>query len=397
MPARVSSLICAAAAHRQDLDARSEPVLLELWNVVSVIEDPRSPRGIRYVLPTILALAVGAVLAGSASLDQIAAWSADLPRRLWHRFAVSRRTPSPDTFARVLALVDPDALDAVLCAWVASRATPPAAVAVDGKTLRGAVGVDGERVHLMSMVDADTGVPLGQVDAPSGTGFEIPAFRAVLDRNDIRGLTVSADALHTQDAHAHYLHRHGAHFVFTAKRNRPKLHAQLAALPWDQIPICGTDTTKGHGRITTRTIQMVATQPRILFPHARLAARINRHVHTVKSGKTTTEVAYVITSMTHDQVTAARLADLVRRHWTIENKVHYVRDTAYREDASQVRTGSLPRVMATLRNTALGLLRTADITTITAATHAMSRRVDRVIAILNGRSLPNITDRSTLR
>lgn len=397
MPAPVSSLIRAALGPDHEGGSLSESDLVALWDVVSTVEDPRSPQGIRYPLATILALSLAATVAGAATFEQFAAWSADLPRYRRAAFAVGRYTPSADTFARVLGLIDADVLDALLSAWVGSRTSPPRAVALDGKAIRGAVTADGAMMHLVSIVDQASGVPLGQVDASRAKGFEIPAFRTVLDRIDLRGRTITADALHTQDAHAHYLHRHGAHYAFTVKANRPSLLAQLSGLPWAQVPVGATTTDKAHGRITTRTIKVVSTDRPIRFPHARLAARIERRVTRVKTATTSTEVAYVITSLTHQQVTPTQLADLVQRHWSIENRVHWVRDTAYREDHCQVRTGTRPRVMATLRNTAIGLIRAAGITTISATLHAMARSVDRVIALLNNDPIPNITNGSTMR
>ena len=141
------------------------------------------------------------------------------------------------------------------------------------------------------------------------------------------------------------------------------------------MPIGASTTEKAHGRITTRHIQVVSTSRPLGFPHAALTARIQRLVTHVRTGAKTSETAYVITSLTHDQITPERLADLVRNHWSIENKVHWVRDVAYDEDRSQIRTGTRARVMATLRNTALGLIRAAGITTITPTLAAMARRV----------------------
>ena len=397
MPAPVSSLIArmSASCDRQEWVSSSD--LVALWEVASTIPDPRSRRGTRYSLATILTLALAATIAGARSFAQFAAWSADVPARWWSRFGLGRATPSADTFARVLGLVDPEVVDAVLAAWVAARVPEPAAVALDGKAARGAVDRTGAMTHLLSIVDALSGIPLGQVDAAHAKGYEIPAFRTVLDRIPLRGVILTADALHTQPAHAHYLHRHGAHYVFTVKANRAALLKRLQGLPWTDVPIGASTTEKAHGRITTRHIQVVSTSRPLGFPHASLTARIQRLVTHVRTGAKTSETAYVITSLTHDQITPERLADLVRNHWSIENKVHWVRDVAYDEDRSQIRTGTRARVMATLRNTALGLIRAAGITTITPTLAAMARRVERVIALLENKPIPNITTRSTMR
>jgi hypothetical protein len=92
---------------------------------------------------------------------------------------------------------------------------------VDGKTARGAVRGDGTQAAFFSILDHDRPIPLGQVEiGPTG---EIASFATVLDRIDLRGVVVTADALHTQQVHARYLHRHGGHYVFVVKANQSTL------------------------------------------------------------------------------------------------------------------------------------------------------------------------------
>lgn len=370
--------------------------------MLSVIADHRCRRGLRHELATVLVVAVAAVLAGSVTLSGIAGWASDLPIWARTRVGIGRRPPSLSTIRRVLILVDADVLDAVLHAWLAAVADPPAvpacfrAVAVDGKTCRGAKRPDRTRVHLFSAVEHDTGVPLGQVLAES-KGFEIAAFATVLDRIDLAGVVVTADALHTQKAHARYLHRHGGKYVFTVKRNQPTLHAQLGGLPWGQVPIGHHEQGKAHGRRESRTIAVTSVKAGIGFPHARLAARITRTRVQVATGKSSIETVYAITNLTWDQVTPQQLAALVRGHWAIENRVHYVRDVTFNEDRSQIRTGNGPRVMATLRNIAVGLIRTRQRgQNIAAATRTLGRRTEILLALLDHETVTPVTGASTL-
>lgn len=213
MPAFVSSFIPAACGTPDRRERRERDGVIELWQVLSTLADPRDRRGVRHDLATVLTLAVAAVAAGARSVVAIAGWAGDLPRVYWPRFGVGRAAPSAATFSRVLARVDPDVLDAVLGAWVTAAAgalAGEAAIAVDGKTARGARRSDGTRVHLFAAVTHGSAIPLGQVTAAT-KGYEIAAFATVLDRLDLQGRIITADALHTQVAHAHYLHRHGAH------------------------------------------------------------------------------------------------------------------------------------------------------------------------------------------
>ena len=161
---------------------------------------------------------------------------------------------------------------------------------------------------------------------PSPKDFPIAAFATVLDRIELAGVVVTADALHTQKARARYLHRHGGKYVFTVKRNQPTLHAQLAALPWEAVPAGHHEQGKAHGRRETRTIAVTSIKAGIGFPHARLAARITRTRTRTGTDASSTEIVYVITNLGWGQVTPAQLAGLVRGHWAIENRVHHVRD-----------------------------------------------------------------------
>ncbi len=399
MPAPVSSLIPAADALRAHQVEPGQSVPVEVWEVFSIITDPRGRRGRRHELATVLVVALAAVVGGSRSLASIAGWAADLPTWHWPRLGITRRPPSLSTIRRVLLRVDPEVVDAVLHAWLATL-TPVSsrwrAVAVDGKTCRGARGVDGSRVHLFSIVDHATGVPLGQVNA-GGKDHEIAAFAAVLDRINLNGVIVTADALHTQRGHAHYLHRHGGRYVFVVKRNQPTLYDQLAGLPWSKVPVAHRVVEKGHGRRESRTLQLTGVRAGIGFPHARLAGRIVRNRTETATGETTQEIVYVVTSLGWSDIAPADLATLVRGHWSIENKVHWVRDLTFDEDHSTVRTGTLPQLMATLRNTAIGLLRLrGKHTNIAAATRSLGRQTGQLLDLIDHAQVTPVTTESTL-
>lgn len=320
--------------------------------------------------------------AGSKPMSPVGAWAQGLPLTCRRGFGVDRAVPSVATFTRVLSGVDPYVLDAVLCAWTAARRRPGGSVgpvAVDGKTARGARRRDRTGVHLFAAIGHD-GIPVGQVIAPT-KGFEIAAFRTLLDRADLHGRVVTADALHTQTAHAHYLHAHGAYYGFTVKANQPSLRERMVTLPWDQVPVAHVNVEAGHGRCERRDVQRITkVHPRLGFPHARRVAKITRCVVRTGAHIAALESAYGISSLP-EQTTAAQVAALVRGHWSIENRLHWVRDVTDDEDRSTVRTGTLAAVMATLRNVALGLLRTAGAHNIAAANAApvsvKSRETDR--------------------
>lgn len=259
---------------------------------------------------------------------------------------------------------------------------PPerAAVAVDGKSLRGAVRADGRCVHLLSALRRD-GIVLVQreVDAKSN---EITAFRPLLDPLDLTGAVVTFDALLTQTDHAKYLvEEKGAHYIAVLKGNHPTLHTLVRDLPWKEVPLMDRTRTTAHGRDEIRRLKAV-TVPRLQFPHAGQALQIVRRRRTVSTGKVSLERIYAVTSLAAHQATAAELAERVRGHWAIENREHHVRDVTFGEDASRVRTGSAPRAMASLRNLAIGALRLAGRDNIAEGLRYHGRDMTRPLATL---------------
>jgi predicted transposase YbfD/YdcC len=110
------------------------------------------------------------------------------------------------------------------------------------------------------------------------------------------------------------------------------------------------------------------------FPFCGQVACIERHTENLRTGKKRRETAYLITSLSPQKASPKQLLDLNRGHWSIENKSHYVRDVTFDEDRSQIRTKAGPRMMATLRNLAISLLRLAEYTNIAAAIRHMAAK-----------------------
>ena len=364
------------------------------------IPDRRAERWVDHPLAAVLALCAGAVVAGTRGFTAIAGWVRDVPPRIL-RFIYSRcgRTgvtcpPSKATLWRVVTGVSCDLLDAVVGSWLLTRAatvsptasTAPGpgelvAIAADGKTVRGAVGTDGAQVHLLAAMTHGTGLVVGQIEVNAKTN-EIPMLTELLDGLDLADTVLTVDALHTQRATADYVQRRGGDFVFTVKENQPRLFDALNALPWTDTPIQHTTTDKAHGRIATRTIQVMPAPANLPFPHVNQVWLVEHGVTDLR-GKSLSNVAVLgVTSLTPTQAQPARIAELVRTHWGIES-LHWIRDTLYREDNSTTRTRSGPRAMATLRNLAIGAIRLFGRNDITETTRWAHRDMQRPFQILN--------------
>jgi predicted transposase YbfD/YdcC len=283
------------------------------------IADPRHRRGRRHPLIGVLAVAACAVLAGARSLAAIGEWAADAPARVLAALGVRRdpltgafRPPAEATVRRVLARIDPDALDQAVGRWLARQPPPPLprrpqrAVAVDGKTLRGSSHHHAAPVHLLAAMDHTTAAVLAQTDVEATTN-EIARFRPLLAPLDLSEAVITADALHTQREHADWLVgvKHAA-YLLIVKGNQPALHHQLKILPWRQVPVADHTHHRGHGRVETRQLQ-VTTVAGLDFPHAVQALRITRRVRPLRGRRWRTVTVYAVTSLTAAQASPARL------------------------------------------------------------------------------------------
>jgi predicted transposase YbfD/YdcC len=362
------------------------PGLLER---LAMLPDPRDRRGRRHTLASVLAVSAAAVAAGARSVTAIAEWATDAPWPILAALGVrcdplTRRchVPGEATIRRVLARVDGDAVDAAVGAWLADRLRPlrhRRVLAVDGKRLRGSAR-DGHQVHLLAALDHHDGAVLAQRQVDGAPG-EVPAFQPLLAGLDLAGVVVTADALHTQRDHASFLVGRGADYLLVVKANQPTLHAQLAGLPWRQIPVMDRTRDHGHGRIEVRTLKVAAVAG-LCFPHAAQAIQVIRRVRAPGSRCWRTVTVYAVTSLALGTVSPTQLAGWLRGHWRIENQLHWVRDVDFGEDASTARSGSLPRVMASLRNLAVGALRLAGHPNLAAALRHTGRDPTRPLAIL---------------
>ena len=380
--------------------------LLELFGGVPGPEPGgRSGQGRDHPAAAVLALAAAAVVAGMKGYTAITGWVADVsPAVLADLYlragAIPAGAPSKTTIWRVLTGADPEMFDAAAGAWLmnaAGFAEPVAGgaddrapgrgalmqVRLDGKAIRGAKDADGNQVRLLAALvgpDAAASVVAAQAEVGKKTN-EVPAATAVLDQIDLEGKIVTADALHTVKATADRIHERGGEFVLPVKENRRALFDALDVLPWDQVPVAHTATGKGHGRITTRTIQVLPAPGDLPFPHVSQVFLIERYVTGLRGEPVSAVAALGVASPEAGRASPADLARYVRQQWSIES-LHWIRDSLYQEDKSQIRTRNGPRIMAALRNLAIGALRLAGRPDITEATRWAGRFMDRPFTIL---------------
>jgi predicted transposase YbfD/YdcC len=305
--------------------------------------------------------------------------------------------PSERTVRRVLENIDADELDRVVGSWLRRNVHDDGealVLAVDGKVLRGAWTDENQTFTLFSAVIHGAGVTVAQVAVPADTNeiTQVEALLGAVPDEPERQVVVTMDAAHTQKDTAEYLAgKRGFDYILNVKGNQPSLQDSVikAILPFLETDPGHVVTERGHGRINQwKTWTTDATG--IAFPYAGQAACIRRDVFALDGTWISKEHALMLTSSKN--ATPAEVHTHVRHHWGIENKSHYVRDTTWREDAQQVYTGSGPQVMATLRNTAAGLLRLNGFTKIKETTEWIARDRNRALPMLATQS-----DRSYLQ
>jgi predicted transposase YbfD/YdcC len=367
------------------------PPLIEVF---AEIPDFRRCRGKRHPLPAMLSLACCAMLCGYRSYSAIAEWGHNYGTRIAQALGFTHNTPCAATLHTVFRHVDRDTLEAKLGAWAEQVVVslPPApsaseaAIALDGKTLRGSRKQGAPGVHLLSALSHRLGLTLAQQAVDDKTN-EITQVETVLCQLVLKDRVVTMDALLTQRHIAQTIVDEGGDYVMTVKENQPQLRADIELIftlpPVDDRQETARTVDIGHGRIEQRNI---TTSEALVgysdWPGLAQVFELGRHVMDQKTGKERVEVVYGVTSLSPQRATPARLLELVRGQWQIENTSHWVRDVTFDEDRSPVRCGNIPQVMAALRNTAIGLLRWAGHTNIAAACQRLAAQPLQALALI---------------
>jgi predicted transposase YbfD/YdcC len=378
------------------------PQYRDLRAALTAVPDPRRRRGQRYPWPVLLTLIAAALVSGQQGMRAIGQWVAEHAEELRPLLGLPpERVPSPATLRRAVRAVELTALEAQIAAFVAALPPPPAAAApaavvpagvgqaIDGKAVRGA-NRHGTQVHLVGLVRHDDGRVLRQV-AVADKSNEITAAPRLLAGRDLRGTVTTMDALLTQRELASQILAQGGQYLMVVKANQPELLAAISTLfatPPMPVAAAATDevTTcdKGHGRLEIRTLERSAARNAYLtWPGVGQVLRRTCQRVDLTTGEIGEEVTYGVTSLRPTEATAAQVEALWRGHWTIENRVHRVRDGTWGEDAGQVRVGHAPQALAALRNGLLSLLRALGWTQIADATRHYGAFAHRAIALLS--------------
>lgn len=367
-----------------------------LYEALQGVSDKRKARGKRYSVALVLTLSVLAKLGGEDQPEGMADWVQFRAETLRASLGVERdRLPSAATYRRVLGEgIVMTELEQVVGAFFARYQGSDEHLAMDGKTMRGTIEPgQTSGVHLLAVYAVGAGVVLHEVNVALKEN-EITAAPKVLAAVEVKGKVISGDAMFTQRELSRQIVDDGGHYLWKVKDNQPTLRADIERLfgP-EQVPLgsaplrtdfqVATYTTKGHGRLEKYTLTASALLNETSdWPALAQVFQLVREVTYLKSGKTTRDVWYGLTSLPPAAASARRLLTLNRQHWAIENKLHYCRDVTFHEDDCALRVGHAAQAIALLNNLVLGLLRLRHFSAIASARRRFSARPLEALALV---------------
>jgi len=362
----------------------------QLLPYLQEVPDPRAARGRRYPLPLLLVLCLLGLCCGSLGYLSIARWARKLKPDLRRELGFTHgRTPCAGTLLNLFRKLDWDCFAQQLHRWAEAACLPSPAVpadtpaeagegppdppwqgvALDGKALRGSLAAGADVAHVVSLVAHRLGVSLADVGVAAKQG-ELTVAPEVLAPVLGPGRVITGDALFTQRGLCRQIRDGGSHYVLPVKGNQPTLLREVQAVLGSLAPRdvreqerAGTWTVDvGHGRIENRYLLLATPAPgAVSWPGVAQVFFLERCRYRQR-GKgrpavESREVVYGITSLGRPEAGPETVLRLQRGHWSIENQVHWVLDTFFREDARRILEGQIARGMAALRRGALNLLR----------------------------------------
>ena len=347
-----------------------ESPLKKIEEHFSKITDPRIDRTKEHKLIDIIAIAICAVICGAEGWVDVENFGNG--KRAWLQtfLELPNGIPSHDTFGRVFSLIDPEEFQESFRNWVQSihEFTQGQVLAFDGKQLRGSGDsvLGKQAIYMVSAWAEANQLVVGQHKVNEKSN-EITAIPELLKMLDVEGCIITVDAIGTQTEIVKTIVEKGADYVLSVKENQGQLYQDISWLfEYDQqyrfkqgAYDHAKTVNKGHGRIEVRECWSIS-DPEYLhslsgFPRWKQLQSIAMVISTrMTDRKTTTKTRYYISSLTNN---AKHLLQVARRHWSIENELHWVLDVALNEDHSRIRKDHAPENFAVLRHMAVSLLK----------------------------------------
>lgn len=327
------------------------------------LEDPRAANAL-HELVDVLFIALAAVLCGAKGATDMALFGRSKEQLLRQFLRLEYGVPSHDTFSRVFRVLDPQAFESTFRRFMAAFAKANGValsgiVALDGKALRGAYerGKAATPLHMVNVFATEARMALASRKAPGRN--EAQGALEVLRMLSLDGCIVTADALHCHRAFAATVLERGGDFVLALKQNQSKLFDIVARrfARGGKRSVAQRREPSTHDRQETRratVIRDTSLAAANLFPGVVALGRITSRRRPRGGRAEKPVVRYFLLST---DMPAKRLLQAVRSHWGIENRMHWLLDVVFHEDASRVRKDYGPENFAILRRLALNLVR----------------------------------------
>lgn len=364
------------------------------------LKDPRAARGRRYDWPLLVTVLLAGLVQEVGGVRAIADWVTFHGEELCAWLQVKpRRMPSLSTLQRVVGGLDTEGLREHLRALAEhQREVLLVALdkldegrlrlwAMDGKAVRGAAR-RGDPIRLVTLFDEATGTIVDQVATGEG-GAEIPAGQALIAGQDLEGVLVTGDALHCQRRTCHMIRARQGHYLIAVRGNQPQLQADIESVfateptrTWSPIRDRWEEQGYHHGRFEQRTLEVSSEVAWLDWPGAAQVLRRTYYRYNPATRKKELLVSYGITSLAPEAADAALLRDYWRRHWAIENGLHWVKDTLLNEDACQVTAGGGAAALGFLRGALTALYRHSGFSSMATARRYACSTVERTLSLI---------------
>lgn len=371
-----------------------------LYEYFHNLNDPRHAKGKRYSLTTLLLIIFLGKLAGKDNPVEISDWARNHAEELMELLGLERSwMPSHSTIRRVFnEIVDEDEFDRLVEAYHQGDGLDEDDIlALDGKTLHGTrAGDKAQGKHLLSIYAVKTQRVLAQKEVEAKEN-EITASPQLLAKVDVNGKIVVGDALHTQRKTSQQILSAGGDYLWPVKENHPRMYADIERLFTPEKPRPGFGAVQkdfregkqvsyGHGRLEVRTIQTSTMMNDYLdWPGLQQVYRLERRFSWFRNGevyKTSHEVEFGLTSLPREKASPKRLINIRRQYWRIETGLHYRRDVTFREDATRMTIGAAGRILASVHNLVIGLIKKAGFTNAAKARRYFEGHLQEAFSLL---------------
>lgn len=347
----------------------------ELMESFAFVEDPRVQGRSKHLFIDIIVITICAMLCGAETCTEIELFGIQKEDWLRKYLELPHGIPSHDTIGRVLALVDPTQMEAAFQSWVESitkGSVRPKSISIDGKSIAGS-----ERrftkhpLHIVNAYSHELGLSLFQTEANYRGSGEVEGALECLDILDIEDITVLADAAMSVKRITEKIRDKKGHYLLPIKKNQKLSLAEIKS----QFELAGKkaksarSANDGRGRKEKRICEVLPARSlsgdfierwrdvKTILKVTRIRSIQNPSVNSTESTRKREDATYYISSR---ELSAQDGLNEVRKHWAIENGLHWVLDVAFREDSWRIRAKALARSLTLLRKIAFNIIRSSN-------------------------------------